>query len=89
VVYSTSCTSESQTHGGNDYPILVAGKARGKLKGDQHLRMVNVPPGPTGAPNGENVSKVPYTLLTMLGRPPEPWGMGASQASSGIDALLV
>jgi hypothetical protein len=51
--------------------------------------MVNVPPGPTGAPNGENVSNVPYTLLTMLGRPPGPWGMGASQTSSGIDALLV
>jgi hypothetical protein len=88
VVYSTSCTSESQTHSGNDYPVLVAGKAGGLLKTDQHLRMVAGPPGPTGAPNGENLSKVPYTLLTALGRPPGPWGMGASMASSGIPALL-
>jgi len=88
VVYSTSCTSESQTHSGNDYPVLVAGKAGGLLKTDQHLRLASGPPGTLGAPNGENVCKVPYTLLTALGRPQGPWGMGASQASSGIAALL-
>ncbi|MEA2698619.1 MAG: hypothetical protein QOI66_2890 [Myxococcales bacterium] len=89
VVYSTSCTSESQTHSGNDFPTLVAGKAGGKLKTDQHLRLVNGPPGTTGAPNGDNQAKVPYTLLTALGRPESPWGMGASQATTGIPALLV
>jgi hypothetical protein len=89
VVYSTSCTSESQTHSGNDYPTLIAGKAGGLLKGDQHLRMASGAPGVTGAPNGDNQSKVAYTLLTALGRPPGPWGMGDSQASAGIAALLV
>src|SRR5271170_5304688 len=54
-VYATSCVSESQSHGGTDYPLLVAGKAGGKLKGDQHIRILN-----------ENVSKVPFTLLTAL-----------------------
>ncbi len=88
VVYSTSCTSESQTHSGNDYPTLVAGKAGGLLKTDQHLRMVIGPPGVTGAPNGDNQSKVPYTLMTALGRPPGAWGMGDSQVSTGIPALL-
>jgi hypothetical protein len=88
VVYSTSCTSESQTHSGNDYPTLIAGKAGGLLKGDQHLRLVNVPPGTTGAPNGDNQSKVAYTLLTALGRPQTPWGLGDSQASTGLPQLL-
>jgi hypothetical protein len=88
VVYGTSCTGESVSHGANDYPILIAGKARGLLKGDQHLRMVAAPPGPTGAPNGDNVSKVPYTLLTMLGMPQGPWGMAEGQVSVGIPALL-
>jgi len=88
VVYSTSCTSESQTHSGNDYPVLVAGKAGGRLKTDQHLRMATAPPGTTGAPNGDNLSKVPYTLMTVLGRPEGPWGMGASQISTGIPELL-
>jgi hypothetical protein len=67
---------------------LVAGKAGGLLKTDQHLRMVSGPPGTTGAPNGENLSKVPYTLLTALGRAPGPWGMGDPQASSGIADML-
>ena len=43
VVYSTSCTSESTTHSGNDYPLLVAGKAGGKLKTDQHIRQPDRP----------------------------------------------
>ena len=89
VVYATSCTSESQTHSGDDYPVLVAGKAGGKLKTDQHLRQVTAPPGTLGAPNGDNLSKVPYTLLTALGRPEAPWGMGASQISTGLPAMLV
>ena len=89
VVYSTSCTSESQTHSGNDYPLLVAGKAGGKLKTDQHIRQVAGPPGALGAPNGDNASKVPYTLLTALGRPAGPWGMGDSQVSTGLPAMLV
>jgi len=88
VVYATSCTSESQTHSGDDYPVLVAGKAGGKLKTDQHIRQVSAPPGTLGAPNGDNLSKVPYTLLTALGRPEGPWGMGASQISTGLPAML-
>jgi hypothetical protein len=89
VVYTTSCTGESTSHGANDYPVLVAGKARGKLKVDQHLRMVAAPPGATGAPNGESVSKVPYTLLTMLGMPEGPWGMAEGMVSTGLPGLLV
>ena len=87
VVYVTSCTGESVNHQPNDYPILVAGKARGLLKGDQHLRLATQPPGNEGAP-GDNVSKVPYTLLTMMGRPPGPWGMAEGQVSTGIPDLL-
>src|SRR6266404_7156676 len=89
VVYATSCTSESQTHSGNDYPVLVAGKAGGLLKTDLHLRVTSGPPGPTGIANGDNLSKVPYTLLTALGRPEAPWGMGASMVSTGLPELLV
>jgi hypothetical protein len=89
VVYSTSCTSESQTHSGNDYPTLVAGKAGGLLKTDQHLRFASGPPGTTGAPNGDNQSKVPYTLMTALGRPQGLWGLGDSAVSTGIPGMLV
>ena len=76
-VYTTSCVSESQTHGGTDFPILVAGKAGGKLKGDQHIRIPD-----------ENVSKVPFTLLTAMGGAATSFGMAEGQVTSGISPLL-
>jgi hypothetical protein len=76
-VYTTSCVSESQTHGGTDFPLLVAGKAGGKLKGDTHIRIV-----------GENVSKVPFTLLTAMGGNATSFGSGDGLVTSGISELL-
>ncbi len=76
-IYATSCVSESQTHGGTDFPILVAGKAGGKLKGDQHIRLL-----------AENVSKVPFTLLTALGGKATSFGQGEGQVTSGVAELL-
>jgi hypothetical protein len=77
VLYTTSCVGESQTHGGTDYPIVVSGKAGGKLKGDTHVRLV-----------GENVSRVGLTLLTALGSTASSWGMADSMATTGISDLL-
>jgi hypothetical protein len=76
-VYTTSCVSESQTHGGTDFPLLVSGKAGGKLRGDQHLRVVD-----------ENVSKVPFTLLTAMGGKAPSFGMAEGQVSTGLTGLL-
>jgi hypothetical protein len=76
-VYVTSCVSESQTHSGNDYPLLVAGKAGGRLQSDQHVRLL-----------GENVSKVPFTLLTALGGPADGFGEAEGRVTSGIAELL-
>jgi hypothetical protein len=76
-VYITSCTSESQTHSGNDYPLLVAGKAGGRLRSDQHVRLLV-----------ENVSKVPFTLHNALGGSTETFGRAEGSVSSGIAELL-
>ncbi len=76
-VYTTSCVSESQTHGGTDYPLLVAGKAGGAIKGDQHIRLLD-----------ENVSKVPFSLLTALGAPAASFGENEGQVTSGVAELL-
>ena len=76
-VYATSCVSESQTHGGTDFPLLVAGKAGGKLKGDQHIRLPD-----------ENVSKVPFTLLTAMGSKATSFGMAEGKVDSAISELL-
>jgi Protein of unknown function (DUF1552) len=76
-VYTTSCVSESQTHGGTDFPIVVAGKAGGKLKTDQHVRIPD-----------ENVSKVPFTLLNAMGGNATSFGAAEGQVTTGISALL-
>jgi hypothetical protein len=76
-IYVTSCVSESQTHGGVDYPILVAGKAGGGIKGDQHIRRVD-----------DNVSKVPFTLLTAMGGTQTSFGRAEGLVSSGVPELL-
>lgn len=76
-VYSTSCVSESQTHSGLDFPLLVAGKAGGKLKSDQHVRLLD-----------ENVSKVPFSLLTAFGANAASFGDGEGKVTSGVAELL-
>jgi hypothetical protein len=76
-VYATSCVAESQTHGGTDYPLLVAGKAGGKLVPNQHIRIVD-----------ENVSKVPFTLITAMGGTATSFGLAQGQVSSVISPLL-
>jgi len=76
-VYTTSCTSESQTHSPLDFPLLVSGTAGGKLKGNQHVRMV-----------GANSSLVLYTIYTMFGGTAPTFGLNEGQVSSGIPALL-
>jgi hypothetical protein len=76
-VYTTSCVSESQTHSPVDYPLLVSGKAGGKLKGNSHIRIV-----------GDNTSKVAFTLLQMFGSTAQSYGAAEGQVSIGIPELL-
>jgi hypothetical protein len=47
------------------------------LKGDQHLRIVD-----------ENVSKVPFTLLTTMGATATSFGQAEGAVTSGVAGLL-
>ncbi len=76
-IYATSCVAESQTHGGTDYPLLVAGTAGGKLASNQHIRIVD-----------ENVSKVPFTVLTAMGGAAASFGLAEGQVSCTVSELL-
>ena len=77
VVYTTSCVAESTNHGATDFPIVVSGKAGGKLKGDIHVRLV-----------GDNVSRAGFTLLTAIGSKATSWGMGDSATSTVLSELM-
>jgi hypothetical protein len=76
-VYTTSCVSESTTHSPVDYPLLLSGKAGGKFKGNQHIRLV-----------GENTSLVPFTVLQAYGSTATSFGQDEGQVTSGISELL-
>ena len=69
VIYVTSCVGDSVNHGNTDFPLLLAGKARGALKGDIHVRG-----------NDDNVSRVPFTVLKALGSPDA--GSASTKATS-------
>jgi hypothetical protein len=58
--------------------LLVAGKAGGKLKGDQHVRLL-----------GENVSKVPFTMLSAFGVNAPSFGDSEGKVTDGVPELLV
>jgi hypothetical protein len=76
-IYVTSCVSESQSHSGKDYPLLVAGKGGGTLTTDQHLRFVD-----------DNVSKLPFTLLKAMGSTETSWGKDEARVDQIIPDLL-
>jgi hypothetical protein len=78
VIYVTSCVGLPWDHRMDDYPMLVVGKAGGLLKGDIHHRAA-----------GENTSKVPFTLLQMLGHPATSFGAAEGLVSTGIPEILV
>jgi hypothetical protein len=76
-IFTSSCVSESSTHSGVDFPILISGKAGGKLRGDIHFRQV-----------GENVSKAGFTLMQAMGTNVTSFGKTDGLVSSGIPDLL-
>jgi hypothetical protein len=78
VVYTTSCVGLPWEHRFTDFPMLVAGKAGGRLRGDVHLRSAS-----------ENTSKVPFTLLQMLGSEETSFGQDEGLVTDGVPGLLV
>lgn len=76
------CTTElayspNAEHGTRDVPILVVGGAGGKLKKGIHWR----------SETGENVSKLPLTLMRAVGANVEKFGWQDSEVSETISAI--
>jgi len=75
-IYVTSCVGDSVTHTMADFPMLVVGKGGG-LRGNIHHRVA-----------GENISKVPFTLLKAFGSPEGSFGINEAQASATVPELM-
>jgi hypothetical protein len=78
-ILCTTELSEGYTHSNDEFPIVLAGKAGGALKGGYHYR----------SPNKENTSKLLLTLLRALGDPRPSFGVDAGEATDVISDLLV
>lgn len=77
VIYTTSCVAQPWDHRMDDFPLLVIGKGGGLLRGDLHHRA-----------QGENTSKVPFTLLKLFGGPEPSFGKDEGLADQTIPELL-
>jgi hypothetical protein len=79
-ILASSCVADGKTHTISDYPILVAGRAGGKLAYPSlHYR----------SPNGENTSMVLMSMLRAVGVPLTTFGLMGGQVSTGLSALEV
>ena len=78
-ILCTTELSEGYTHSNDEFPIILAGKAGGALKGGYHYR----------SPNKENTSKVLLTLLRAMGDPRPSFGVDAGQVTDVISDLMV
>ncbi len=77
---SILCTTElcnGLTHSNDEYPILIAGKGNGRLKGGIHYR----------SPNDENTSKAVLTALRGAGVDLPSWGVDAGYVTDSLSDL--
>jgi hypothetical protein len=77
-IYTTSCVGLPWDHVMEDFPMLVIGKAGGKLRGDMHHRS-----------QSDNTSKIPFTLLKLFGSAEPSFGAAEGLVSETIPELLV
>jgi hypothetical protein len=73
LVYVTSCCSWGKVHSYDEWPVLLVGKGGGALKGNQHLRF-----------QGENHSKVLFSIASLMGSPQASLGNAAGLVTSGL-----
>lgn len=80
VVLATSDCSLGRQHRLDEYPLILAGTAGGRLKTDFHYR----------SPSLENASKVQFSIMQALGVAGVPaFGLDDGQVSSGLSGIEV
>ena len=73
LIYVTSDIAWGKTHDLKNWPVLLAGKAGGALKGDQHV-----------SHEGENLSKVLFSIQQLVGGNPTSVGNDGGMVTSGL-----
>jgi len=78
LVFVTSDTAWGKTHTKAEWPVLFAGKAAGKLPGDQHM---NFP--------GDNLSKALLTAARLVGSTKTDLGLDAGRVTAALTGFQV
>ena len=76
-ILCTSELSDGLTHRNDEFPILIAGKGNGRLKGGVHYRSYT----------DENASKAVLTALRGAGVPAAGWGIDEGYTSASLSDL--
>ena len=76
LVYVTSDTAWGKVHDRNEWPVLLAGKAGGRLRGDEHR---NFP--------GENLSRALLTVARIMGSPKTELGIDAGHVTAALPGI--
>jgi hypothetical protein len=78
LIYATSDTAWGKVHDRVDWPVLLAGKAGGRLRGDEHHRF-----------EGENLSRALLTVAQIMGSTRTEWGADAGYVNAGLPGIIV
>jgi hypothetical protein len=78
LVYVTSDTAWGKIHTKEEWPVLLAGKAGGRIAGDQHVNF-----------QGENLSRALLTVANIMGAEKTELGLDAGRVTSVLPGIIV
>lgn len=78
LVYVTSDTAWGKVHDKNEWPVLLVGKAGGKLRGDEHHNF-----------QGENLSRALLTVAQIMGAPLSELGIDGGRVTAALPGIQV
>ena len=76
---ATSGVSDGRTHRIDEFPIILAGNAGGRIKNNMHYRSTSK----------ANASHVPYSVMTALDMLPASYGGGEGKVTEGLSDIEV
>ncbi len=77
LILGTTDVSYARTHQIDEYPLLIAGRAGGRISTGFHYR----------SSSQENASHVPFSILNAMGVLVDEWGVDDGWVNSGVRAL--
>jgi hypothetical protein len=78
LVYVTSDTAWGKIHTREEWPVLFAGRAGGKLRGDEHHNFA-----------GENLSRALFTAARIMGSTKTEFGIDAGHVTAELPGIIV